>query len=217
MKTLRRPSRGVTSGPVTLLAAVLLVTVFLAAAVPRLIDTFETRALQRALTATPALNRTVSATDGWVVSTGNGPRADQLRQSLMTMGSQLPRPLVSPAAARWAGVATPFVPVLHAARSAKAAGDQPLLEIVYREPLTRHLRMISGELPDRYSRSDAAGRPLLALDAAVTQATAARFSLHVGSDIQLGDIVLRVVGIARPTDPAAAFWTYDQTFFGPKL
>ena len=37
---LRRLSRGVTSGPVTLLAAVLLVTVFLAAAVPRLIDTF---------------------------------------------------------------------------------------------------------------------------------------------------------------------------------
>ena len=216
-KLRRRLARGVASGPVALLAAVLLATVFLAAAAPRLIETFETRALQRTLTGAPALNRTMSATGGWVVSPGNGPRVDQLRQSLRAMGPHLPPPLASPAASRWADVATPFLPVLNAAPSATAASDQPLLEIVYREPLSRHLRVVSGRLPDRYSTSGAGRQATVTLDAAVNQATAARFSLHLGSDIQLGRVVLHVVGITRPADPATAFWSYDQTFFGPKL
>ena len=69
MRAVRRLlSGGAAPGPSRVLAAVLLVTSFLAVAAPRVLEIFQTRVLRETLAAAPAVDRSISVTSGYVTS-----------------------------------------------------------------------------------------------------------------------------------------------------
>jgi putative ABC transport system permease protein len=134
---------------------------------------------------------------------------DQLRRNLQTL------PL-SPAVADWSSLVTPFLAVTGYGPEAMAGALlPPQLELSYRDALARNVRVIAGKLP--------AGRPgsgpTVGLQVAVTQPTANRFGLRVGSRLPLPgtSIVLTVTGIVQPRDPAGLFWTLDPVVTTPQL
>jgi putative ABC transport system permease protein len=134
---------------------------------------------------------------------------DKLRRNLQTL------PL-SPVAADWSSLTTPFLDVTGYGPAAMAGALlPPELELSYRDALTRNVRVVAGRLP--------AGRPgsgpTLGLQVAVTQPTANRFGLRVGSRLPLPgtSIVLTVTGIVQPSDPAGLFWTVDPVVTTPQL
>ncbi|MGD0686296.1 MAG: hypothetical protein ABSA03_14410 [Streptosporangiaceae bacterium] len=254
MRTARRLlAGGVAPRPTRVLALVLLVTCFLAAAAPRLLEVFQTRILRETLAAAPAVDRTVSVTTGLVASgigrspggsrqpgSGRPPGGDREAGQLSATTAVLRRgirpPLASPRGSAWASVTTPDLSVLNPAATARPGVKDPQLEIVYRDPVRGHLRLIAGTLPDRFSAGQVTGQRITTLDVAVTAATAARFGLHPGSDLRIGTqpvnpktghlvlqatglprAVLHVTGVVRPTGPSTAFWTYDSLAAGPVL
>jgi putative ABC transport system permease protein len=242
MRTARRLlGGGAAPRPSRVLALVLLVTCFLAAAAPRVLEVVQTRVLRETLAAAPAVDRTISVTTGLVASgngqlPGGGRAADQLSATTAVLRHGIAPPLASPPGSAWASVTTPYLAVLNPAGPARPGVKDPQLEIVYRDPARSHLRLVAGALPDRFSVGPVAGQRVTILDVAVTAATAARFGLRPGSDVRIGTqpvnprtgnlvlhatgpphAVLRVVGVVRPAGPATAFWTYDPLAAGPVL
>jgi putative ABC transport system permease protein len=124
-----------------------------------------------------------------------------------------PLPL-SPASTDWSSLATPLLAVTGYGRSAMAELP-PMLELSYRDALARNVTMISGRLPVGAAASGSA----VILQAAVTEPTARRFGLRIGSRLGLPGttFVLAVTGIVRPRDPAALFWTLDPVAAAPQL
>jgi putative ABC transport system permease protein len=92
---------------------------------------------------------------------------------------------------------------------------RPQLELSYRDALAQDVTMISGRLP----AGTVASGSTTVVQAAVTEATARRFGLRLGSRLALPgtDLVVSVTGIVQPRDPAAAFWTIDPVVFAPQL
>jgi putative ABC transport system permease protein len=236
MRTARRLlTGGAAPRPSRVLALVLLVTCFLAVAAPRLLEVFQTRVLRETLAAAPAVDRPVRVTTGRVAA-GSGREAGQLSSTTAVLRRGIRPPLASPPASAWASVTTPYLSVLNPAAAARPGVKDPQLEIVYRDPVRGHLRLIAGTLPDRFSAGQVAGQRVTTLDVAVTAATAARFGLHPGSGVRIGTqpvdpktghlvlhvtgpplVVLHVTGVVRPAGPASAFWAYDPLAAAPVL
>jgi putative ABC transport system permease protein len=213
-------------GPSRVLALVLLLTCALSAAAPRVLEAFQTRVLRESLAVTPTANQTVSATSGWLLDPADGgPKARSLDAALQLLRGHLTPPLVSPSASQWDSVTTPPLNLLNAARSAMPGSKPPAVEIVYRDPLASHVRVVAGRLPEETTRVRRAGKRIFQLQVAVTTATAARFRLHPGSVLRIGAgsteqsgyLLMRVTGILQPADPRSAFWTYDTLAAKPAL
>jgi putative ABC transport system permease protein len=150
---------------------------------------------------------------------------------------------LSPATATWAGLTTSQLQtVLSGAHPANRA--RVLLEIGYRQPLAPYLRVLAGHLPtqapvaEKLSFKQRFGRVTVTLGSGaiyyphlqivVTTQTARQFGLHPGStvvvkgpEVTFGPppppITLEVTGIAAPRDPAANFWTTDETMVQPGM
>jgi putative ABC transport system permease protein len=211
-------------GPAVALAGLALLCAFVAMAGPRELTALRNTALQQTLASAPPFS--VTATDSWQIVGSLRPPATVSQISAMggAMAASLGPPLVSPASQRWAGLTAPYRPVPQAAPSAVMAGP-PDVEVVYRDALTAHARLVSGSFPRAATQSSQAGGPVITLQAAVTPATAARFRLRPGSQLALGGIpsllggdpslVLSITGIIRPTDPGSSFWTLDPALATP--
>jgi putative ABC transport system permease protein len=241
MRTARRLlAGGAAPRPTRVLAVVLLVTCFLAAAAPRVLEVFQTRTLRQTLAAAPSVDQTISVTSGWVTTGkavhGSYPSAAKLTAAIPVLRKGIQPPLAALPGSAWTSVTSPLITVLNPASTARPATKDPVLEFVYRDPARGHLRLAAGVLPDHFSAATVAGRRVPVLDVAVSVATAARFGLHPGSDIRLGPqpvnpdtghlvlkatgppaAVLHVTGVIRPASPSSAFWTYDQLIAGPVL
>ncbi len=213
-----------------LLAAVV---VFAAVAGPRESLGARTRALQQMFAATPAAGRSVQAAADWQQAASHavlygdvgpiralsGGEISQVRRQLAGALAAVPLPL-SPPSSEWASLSTAFNPVSGEARSAQAsAGVPPQMELILRDSLARHSRLVSGREPGQVRL---AGRArAAAFGVTVTAATAARFGLRPGSRLRLGlpsrPVTLVVTGIIRPARPAEAFWTLDPDAAAPSL
>jgi putative ABC transport system permease protein len=209
------------------------VVVFAAVAGPRESLGARTRALQQMFTATPAAGRSVQAAADWQQAASHavlygdvgpiralgGGEISQVRQQLAGALAAVPLPL-SPPSSDWASLSTAFNPVSGEARSAQAsAGVPPQMELILRDSLARHSRLVSGREPGQVRL---AGRArAAAFGVTVTTATAARFGLRPGSRLTLGlpgrPVTLVVTGIIRPARPAEAFWTLDPDAAAPSL
>jgi putative ABC transport system permease protein len=241
MRTARRLlAGGAAPRPSRVLALILLATCFLAAAAPRVLEVFQTRVLRDTLAAAPTVDRTISVATGWVAA-GSGhqptgaPTAGLLTATTPVLRRAIQPPLASPPGSAWTSVTTGFQSVLNPAATARPGVKDPQLELVYRNPVRSHLRLIAGSLPDRSSARVVAGQRVPVFDVAVAAATAARFRLRPGANIQIGlqptnklgrlvlhatgppSAVLHVVGVVRPADPASAFWAYDTLVAAPVL
>jgi putative ABC transport system permease protein len=242
MRTARRLlTGGAAPRPTRVLALVLLVTCFLAAAAPRVLEVLQTRVLRQTLAAAPSVVQTVSVTSGWVTTgkAGHGsyPPAAKLTATIPVLRNGSRPPLATLPGSAWTSVTSPIITVLNPASTARPGTKDPVLEFVYRNPVGSHLRLTAGVLPDHFSVATVDGRQRVpVMDVAVSVATAARFGLHPGSDIRLGPqpvnpntghlveratgppaAMLHVTGIVRPASPSSAFWTYDQLLAAPVL
>ncbi len=188
--------------------------VFVAVAGPRQSLGYRTSALQSSLAAAPPLVRSVTVTSDYTgfATTFQGPipaatlaeARGQLRASLARTGLPL-----QPASADWSGMSTGYETVSGAARSAVNSVFKPKVELIYRDALAGNARLVAGRYPG-------AG-PARHLPIAVTEATARRFGLHVGSGLTTPEGVrLTVTGILRPVRPGSAFWTADPNAAVPE-
>jgi len=134
--------------------------------------------------------------------------AQEIKASLAGM----PLPL---GAGAWYGLtANPTKVTSGAAPSAVLDGNQPRLEVLYRNSLTSDASLVAG--------SYAAGaEPAGTLAVAVTPQTAARFGLHAGSRVTIvsstGTITLAVTAIVRQRQAGSTFWTQDPLASQPSL
>jgi putative ABC transport system permease protein len=226
--------RGITGTGATataVLALVVLGSVFVAVAAPRLDLGMRTRALQHVFGSASATDDSVLATASWSQLASpagllSPSEIDTETVALATGMSGIPVPLAPPSA-DWSGLTSAQVAVSGAARSADA-GAAPQLEIAYRSSLPQHARLVAGRQPDRAAVHFRPGVPLLATGAspvlsatfevAVTQPTAARFGLGVGSRLTAGrGITLVVSGVITPVGPGSAYWTLDPVMARPTL
>ncbi|GEM_PF-403888 len=214
------------------LAALTAASVFLALALPRSALALRDQALQQTLAALPrqstvviaAMNYTQVPVLGPVATSDMAAELSVLRGNLTRIGLPL-----APRGGDWAGLTAGLAPftvsppsVLPAA--ARHAGP-PQLEVIFRDPLSSHARLLAGHLPGQRSVPGQAGQGgqggqggARSLQVAVTAATAARFGLHVGSRLRLDQgTALTVTAIIRPADPRSAFWTEDPIAAAPAL
>ena len=216
------------------LALLVLASVFVAVAAPRLDLAMRTRALQHVLRSASAADDSVLATASWSQLANPASRAGLLSPSeidtetiALASGMSGIRLPLAPVSADWSGLTSAYAAVSGAARRADA-GAAPQLEIAYRSALPQHSRLIAGRQPDHAVVSLLPGAPLgnagpspvrtATFDVAVTQPTAARFGLGVGSRLRVGrGITLVVTGVITPTGPGSAYWTLDPVAARPAL
>ena len=134
----------------------------------------------------------------------------ELRGNLAADGIPL-----APAATDWAGLtsASEGVAAGVAEDQAHLNGLPAKLEVVYRDPFTSYTSLIAGRYPGTGGGT--------ALHVAVTEQTAARLGLHVGSMLIIGSktggSTLDVTGIIRPRFPGSSFWLSDPSAAAPDL
>jgi len=207
-------------GPALALAVIALIGAFLATGGPREVTSLQNAALRQTLAPAGAFG--IFAQADWQLSGGTPMSAGQIQRAGGVMGGFIRPPLTAPAGQRWAGLTLPFLQVRGPAPRA-ILGGPPVLEVGYRDALTRHARLISGSLP----RAATTSGHTAVVQAAVTAATAARFGLRPGSAIALGrlpsmpagapSLVLRVTGVLRPAGPSSSFWTSDPALAAPVM
>jgi len=202
-------------GPAWALAAVALLSAFVAAAGPREFTALSNHALAQDVAAAGPFGMSVQTS--WQIPASAAPdqlSAAQLQLAGNAIGDQIVRPLDAPPAGRWSGLTAPFQTVGNPAPSAILSGP-PQLEIAYRSALAGQAHLVAGRFPRAVTYLSQAGGRVTVLDAAVTTATAARLGLRVGSQVNLPTVTLRVTGIVRPARPAATFWTVDPSLAAP--
>lgn len=198
------------------LAVLVFACVFMAVAGPRAALGLRTRALQRAVAATPVLGRSVAGSidySGFITLLHGGFNASGIRLAYFSLLDYLrtDRLPLGPEGQDWAGMSTQLQPVAGAPPKA-TIGLPPRFELVYRENLDEYSRLVAGRLPDRSTAGARGSR----FEVAVTQATAGRLGLHLGSELRTeGSTTLVVTGIIRPLSPGSAFWAADRTIFAP--
>jgi putative ABC transport system permease protein len=207
------------------LAILVLICSFVAVAVPRASLGYRTQVLQRILHGASSASTTVLA-DADIAGLNQGyldeGQLDAARGQLLAGLRRDSLPLAPPGA-DWSGMVTGSVPFSLPGRPAPTTTGPPQLELLYRSGLARNARLAAGSLPGASGAgASGAGAPGAgagpgALPVAVTEATAARFGLHVGSRLQAIGQLVEVTGILRPVRARSSFWTADPVAGVPQL
>ncbi|MDR2987425.1 MAG: hypothetical protein LBV34_21570 [Nocardiopsaceae bacterium] len=230
MTGLRRRLRRIVLGeagpaPALALAGVAIVIAFIVAAGPRALAAADNRATRQAVAHAPALDTAVQVTaDLQARPTGGILRARTIDVLGSRFAPKLPRPALFPASQRWAGVVLPQRSVLLAAPPPD--GRAQVVETAYRSQLASHSTVVAGSLPAGpalIQRVPAGGKRSITLNIALTQISAAKLNVRVGSVLNLGSVsgaprvLLKVTGIIKPLEPASAFWQHDPELAVPEL
>jgi putative ABC transport system permease protein len=194
------------TGASVALGLLVLVTVFVAAVLPRASEGLQTDALRQTLEDLPVGAATVTA--GIDYGDYAGPRASHLHQRLTATRQQLARFLTSQGVplrprAAWTELNSGSLS-LTGAGPGSAIGTSPLqLQLDWSDALMHYARLTAGRWPARDTRQ--AGTTTFQV--ALTPASARLFALHVGSRLSAGPgEVLAVTGIITPVDTGSAFW-----------
>jgi putative ABC transport system permease protein len=189
----------------------------LAVAGPRATDQLRTGALRQLLANAPASDKAVIGTvSDAILGAGQprGPDADLIERTRAQLYANVATLPLGPARTDWSSLTTPFLAVTGYAPPPMAAQPSQV-ELSYRDALARNVRVIAGRLPG----GKVASGSTVALQAVVTEATARRFGLRLGSRLLLPgtSFVLAVTAIVQPRDPTAPFWTFDPVVAAPQL
>jgi putative ABC transport system permease protein len=184
---------------------------------PRAAAQLRTGAFRQFIATAPAVDKAVvaSVSDTELgVSNPLGLTAGQIESAEGQLRRNLRALPLAPAVADWGSLTTPLLAVTGYAPKAMAELP-PKLELSYRDALARNVRVVSGRLPAGTTRS----RSTVILQAAVSEATARRFGVAVGSQLALPgtSLVVAVTAIVQPRDDAAPFWTVDPVLAAPQL
>ncbi|WP_034263544.1 hypothetical protein [Actinospica robiniae] len=176
-----------------------------------------TNALQAAVNQTPVTLRTVEADADYplfaAANSDPGTAIDQeTGRFYATMAPHVP---VQGMTQAWADLVSPPVGLSDAPASAIASpGTPPMLTVDYRQNLSAHAKLVAGHWPDTTQLMPDGSQEL---EIAVTPATLARLSAHVGSSLVVGGSPMIVVGVVTPTDPDGAFWRSRPYLGAPVL
>jgi putative ABC transport system permease protein len=199
------------------LSALVLVTVFIAMALPRASLGLRTTALQQVLGQLEPSAKTMTASidfETYAQTAGQSP-VDDLASTRDVLAGQMTSAKVpiEPGSA-WTNVNTGALQTSGAAPGAYYGSSPPVLQVVYRDALPRYARLRAGTWPATQVRN---GRTTT-FQLAVTTATAARFGLRVGSRLGIGQGEYVVVsGIVSAVEPGSAFWTQVPALLSPFL
>jgi putative ABC transport system permease protein len=198
------------------LALLVLVCTFVAVAVPRASLGYRTAVLQRAFQAAGTAQKAVLA-DGDLSGPDDGQplSAALLEAARRQFATGLRRdglPLGT-ARAQWSGLATGASELTGATAPALRHMGQPQIELLYRSALPSQSAVVAGAMPAGVRANGGSAT----FQVALTQATATRLGVHVGSLLRTAGLQLLVTGIIRPAGPGSAFWTVDPIAATPQL
>lgn len=213
------------AGPALVLAGVALVTSFISIAGARALLAADNTATAQAISQLLSIDKGAEVTADLNVwpATGVLP-AGPVSGVRAKLAAGLPRPQDFLPGQAWGGISMPALFVANPAPSAQANAT-PKFEVGYRADLASFVRVSAGKLPSAEPRiASAHGKRTATFGMAVTKATAARFSLRIGSVMDLfpvlsGDpeVLLRVTAILTPTSPSVSFWQLAPEFARPSL
>jgi putative ABC transport system permease protein len=224
-------------GPVATLALAVLVfgCVLAATAGPREALKIRTQALHQTLAGIPAVGQTMTVSTSWSEFTQSVPTplASLSDGQLSSLEDQFNRDFskgvlhFAPVSADWVRMTTGEYDVASALSGTR--GHTVEMEVSYRLPFSRYVRVLAGSL----SASAPAAAAHVAgffptINVAVTQQTAARFGLKVGSAVRTfgpplpssatpPTVTLKVTAIVAESQPASSFWTADPSLAVPDL
>ena len=194
------------TGASVALGLLVLVTVFVAAILPRVSESLQTDALRETLLDLPVGAATVTAD----IDYGDyaGFTGSRLGQRLAATRQQLARFLtgqgvpVRPATA-WTELSSGTLSLTGAGPGSTIGTSELQLQLDWSDELMRYARLTAGRWPVGDTRQ--AGTTIFQV--ALTPASARLFALHVGSRLSVGPgEVLAVTGIITPVDTGSAFW-----------
>jgi putative ABC transport system permease protein len=210
---------GSASGTAIAFGVLALACALAAVAGPRTSAQLRTSAFRQLVASTPALDKTIVGTLD-AGSFGFATHSQAGSAELTHVQADLRKKLaeaVPLAAARsdWVGATTPFTGFAdHSPDVAVGVGTQ--FELVYRDDLSRHVRVLAGSLPAAVGQSGGS----VVVPIAVSAVIARRYDLKVGSRVALPpgtSIVLRVTAIVAPVSAEAPFWQFDPLLADPVL
>ncbi|MGO8958312.1 MAG: FtsX-like permease family protein [Streptosporangiaceae bacterium] len=208
---------GTASGASVGLCLLFFACVLLAMTGPRADTQLQTNAVRQLIARTPADTKVIEASIPYqqAVPVGYALPVSQIvgvGQELRAGLGHLP---LAGAAADIATFTSGFNPVAHSAPSLGPGGGT--LELIYSTRLSGNARLVRGMMPSIGQLKPRA--PRVTLPVAVTEATARRFGLSVGSRLPVGGTkaTLLVTGIIQPVGPASAFWAPDPIGQVPSL
>ena len=222
-------------GAVATLALAVLVfgCVLAATAGPREALRTRTQELQQALAPIPPLARSIAVSSTWaqLFQSISLPQPTFTNGNLTNLQSQFHDAFnadgvrMAPASADWVGLTSAEQSVGTPLTGAGSIGVQ--VEVSYRLPLTRYVRVVAGSL-SAPPAPEAADGSYKTINVAVTQRTADKFGLMVGSAVQTAAAVLPsafptpkvtflVKAIVAERQPASAFWSANPAMAVPRL
>lgn len=228
MSRLRRLAIGEAgAAPALVLAGIAIVVAFISVFGTRALVSADNSAIAEALSQVPPVDDGVLVTadlSAWP-KTGELParRIDNLGDAL---SASVPRKQDFLTSQHWGGAIMPKLIVLNPAPSA-LLDHPPQVEITYRTALAAQSTLVKGSFPNGKPTISPGGhgRPrVTTFPIAVTEATAHRFSLRIGSVLRLvqpepGDpfVDLKLSGIVRPKDLSSSFWQIEPALATPSL
>ncbi|MFD1829668.1 ABC transporter permease [Streptomyces desertarenae] len=197
-----------------------LVTAFLAAAVPRQTAAQEDEELRQALAGAPLERRSVTVTaDVHHVAVRDGyrlPGPAALEEGARALRDAARPPLAPDRDRAVNGIRTKEPVTVDGHGLPRPSGIDPQLTL-HTAPLQaeRHLRLVSGRMPSPTVREDT-------VEAVVTERTAKTMNLKTGSTVVFPDVTgtpvtVRVSGVAAPRDPDSAHWRIETDLLEPSL
>ncbi|MCM2419446.1 FtsX-like permease family protein [Streptomyces sp. RKAG293] len=207
------------------MALLVLVTAFLAAALPRAVDRYEVKALRGSLADAKLRDRTLSLSDSSSGAEGAGDTSRFAPEWLAGVESEFQK-LVQPPLRLQPGQSVVGVrtgsdsAALDPALPRPTKALNPKADLVAQQGLERHSRLVAGSMPRGPAPADASGGTDR-VDAAITEQTAKVMGLRPGSAIHLSTLgrafTVQVTGIVAPTDPGSAYWNEEQDVLTPQL
>ncbi|MDX2647120.1 hypothetical protein PV341_26860 [Streptomyces sp. PA03-1a] len=203
------------------LAALVLVTAFLAAALPRTVEAYEDAALRDTLRRASLTDRSVTATLDLSFSGVRGGGGSPFQARELARTEDMFRSVVRPP------LALDTAQTVYGVRNAEAAAAtdpglprptrdrDPRATLVSQPGLAARSRLVAGRMP----ASTAGEREV---EAVVTARTAKVMGLRAGSAVHLLDttgagLTVRITGIVEPHSPGEAFWNAEQDLLAPTL
>ena len=214
-------------GAVATLALAVLVfgCVLAATAGPREALSTRTQALQQTVATIPPLGRTITVSNAWHQFVDDSDLSNLEGQFAADFNSGVLR--LAPASDDWVSMTTAYQSLESTLPG--TGGRQVRMEVSYRLPHTRYVRVLAGSLSaPAFAASSRIAGFFPTINVAVTQQTARKFGLTLGSAVRtvspplpsLGKaltITLKVAAIVAESQPASSFWEADPSLAAPEL
>ena len=207
------------------LALLVFLTAFLAAAYPRAVDAYETKALRHDIgTASPARSVLEVSTPAPSLAEPVPRREEALREEWLSRGYRalaevLPDPVRADVPRSSFGVHTTKPVVAHEPWLPRPNGLPPQFRYAVPSALDEHSELTAGRWPATHGEVGIDSREV---EAAVTQETARKLGMEPGSTIavptQSGEpLTVRVTGVVTPLLPESGYWSVDPLYRSPSL